>query len=34
VDAGATILVAGVSIFGTPDPTDATRRLRAAAGAR
>ncbi len=34
VDAGVTILVAGVSIFGTPDPADATRRLRAAAGAR
>jgi ribulose-phosphate 3-epimerase len=34
VEAGATILVAGVSIFGTPDPAEATRRLRAAAGAR
>ena len=34
VESGATILVAGVSIFGTPDPADATRRLRAAAGAR
>jgi ribulose-phosphate 3-epimerase len=33
-ESGATILVAGVSIFGTPDPADATRRLRAAAGAR
>jgi ribulose-phosphate 3-epimerase len=34
VESGATILVAGVSIFGTPDPAEATRRLRAAAGAR
>ena len=34
VEAGVTVLVAGVSIFGTPDPADATRRLRAAAGAR
>ena len=31
VRAGATILVAGASIFGTPDPAEATRRLRAAA---
>ena len=30
--AGASILVAGASIFGTPDPADATRRLREAAG--
>ena len=30
--AGATILVAGASIFGTPDPAEATRSLRAAAG--
>jgi len=30
---GATILVAGASIFGTGDPTAATRALRAAAGA-
>jgi len=29
--AGATILVAGVSIFGTPDPAAATRALREAA---
>ena len=34
VESGATILVAGVSIFGTPDPAEATRRRRAAAGAR
>jgi ribulose-phosphate 3-epimerase len=34
VESGATILVAGVSVFGTPDPAEATRRLRAAAGAR
>ena len=34
VESGTTILVAGVSIFGTPDPAEATRRLRAAAGAR
>ena len=34
VDAGATVVVAGVSIFGTPDPAEATRRLRAACGAR
>jgi ribulose-phosphate 3-epimerase len=34
VESGATVLVAGVSIFGTPDPAEATRRLRAAAGAR
>jgi ribulose-phosphate 3-epimerase len=32
--AGATILVAGASIFGTPDPAEATRRLRAAATTR
>ena len=31
VAAGATILVAGNSIFGTPDPERATRELRAAA---
>jgi ribulose-phosphate 3-epimerase len=31
VRAGATILVAGASIFGAPDAADATRRLRAAA---
>jgi len=31
VTAGATILVAGQSIFGTPDPERATRTLRAAA---
>jgi ribulose-phosphate 3-epimerase len=31
--AGASILVAGASIFGTPDPVLATRRLREAAGA-
>jgi ribulose-phosphate 3-epimerase len=31
VDAGATILVAGHSIFGTPDPERATQDLRAAA---
>ena len=31
VDAGATILVAGNSIFGTPDPERATQDLRAAA---
>jgi ribulose-phosphate 3-epimerase len=31
VDAGATILVAGNSIFGTPDPARATQELRAAA---
>jgi len=29
--AGATILVAGVSVFGTPDPAAATRALREAA---
>jgi len=34
VESGATILVAGVSIFGTADPAEATRRLRAAAGTR
>lgn len=32
VRAGATMLVAGASIFGTPDPTAATRSLRQAAG--
>ena len=32
VSAGATMLVAGASIFGTPDPAAATRALRAAAG--
>jgi ribulose-phosphate 3-epimerase len=32
VRAGATMLVAGASIFGTPDPEAATRDLRAAAG--
>jgi len=31
VRAGATILVAGVSVFGTPDPAAATRALREAA---
>ena len=31
VAAGADILVAGAAIFGTPDPTAATRALRAAA---
>jgi ribulose-phosphate 3-epimerase len=31
-EAGATILVAGASIFGTPDPAAATRGLRTAAG--
>jgi len=31
VDAGATILVAGNSIFGTSDPERAARELRAAA---
>ena len=34
VKAGATILVAGVSIFGTPDPAAATHALRRAAGSR
>jgi ribulose-phosphate 3-epimerase len=34
VEAGATILVAGVSIFGTGDAERATRELRAAAGVR
>jgi ribulose-phosphate 3-epimerase len=34
VGAGATILVAGVSIFGTPDPAAATHALRRAATAR
>jgi ribulose-phosphate 3-epimerase len=33
VHAGATILVAGASIFATPDAVDATRALREAAGA-
>jgi len=33
VAAGADVLVAGNSIFGTPDPAGATRALRAAAGA-
>ena len=32
VAAGATILVAGSAIFGTPDPAAATRAIRAAAG--
>ena len=32
VRAGATMLVAGASIFGTPDPAAATRNLRNAAG--
>jgi len=32
VAAGASIFVAGVAIFGTPDPAAATRELRAAAG--
>jgi len=32
VEAGATIFVAGNSIFATPDPADAVRQLRAAAG--
>jgi ribulose-phosphate 3-epimerase len=34
VGAGATILVAGVSIFGTPDPAAATQALRRAGQAR
>ena len=34
VSAGATILVAGNAIFGSPDPAAATREIRAAAGAR
>lgn len=34
VQAGATILVAGASIFGTADPVAATHALRRAAGAR
>lgn len=34
VEAGATILVAGTSIFGTGDPERATRELRAAATAK
>jgi ribulose-phosphate 3-epimerase len=34
VGAGATILVAGVSIFGTPDPAAATHALRRAAARR
>jgi len=33
VRAGATMLVAGASIFGTPDPAAATRSLRQASGA-
>jgi ribulose-phosphate 3-epimerase len=33
VAAGATILVAGASVFGAPDPAAATRALRLAAGA-
>ena len=33
VRAGATMLVAGASIFQTPDPAEATRALRRAAGA-
>jgi ribulose-phosphate 3-epimerase len=32
VRAGATMLVAGAAIFGSPDPEAATRQLRAAAG--
>jgi ribulose-phosphate 3-epimerase len=32
VEAGATLLVAGASIFGTPDPAGALRALRRAAG--
>jgi ribulose-phosphate 3-epimerase len=32
VEAGATIFVAGNSVFATPDPADAVRQLRAAAG--
>jgi pentose-5-phosphate-3-epimerase len=32
VQAGATMLVAGASIFGTSDPAAATRALRDAAG--
>jgi ribulose-phosphate 3-epimerase len=32
VERGATVLVAGSSVFGTPDPAGAVRRLRAAAG--
>jgi len=31
VKAGATILVAGVAVFGAPDPAEAVRRLHAAA---
>jgi ribulose-phosphate 3-epimerase len=31
VSAGATILVAGAAVFGTPDPETATRSLRALA---
>jgi ribulose-phosphate 3-epimerase len=34
VQAGATILVAGASIFATPDPVAATHALRRAAGSR
>lgn len=33
VECGATMLVAGASIFGTPDPAEATRTLRRAAEA-
>jgi ribulose-phosphate 3-epimerase len=32
VAVGVSILVAGASIFGTPDPAEATRALRRAAG--
>ena len=32
-EAGATLFVAGSSIYGTPDPADAYRRIAAAAGA-
>jgi ribulose-phosphate 3-epimerase len=34
VAAGASVLVAGAAIFGTPDPAEATRRLRQAAAGR
>jgi ribulose-phosphate 3-epimerase len=33
ISAGASILVAGVAIFSSPDPAAATRELRAAASA-
>jgi ribulose-phosphate 3-epimerase len=33
VEAGATLLVAGTSVFGGPDPAEAYRRVAAAAGA-